>query len=115
MKKLNYYTAIEEITNEEGKKCRIRVSAGREDNFTSEFKTIEEVKRAIDRIYKARQRKDITRTYADGTRKLLSQTEINDIRYIIRKHYEEIAEVEISDHPRTYNEDKKIEQEEISM
>ena len=115
MKKLNYYTAIEEITNEEGKKCRIRVSAGREDNFTNEFKTIEEVKKANNRIYTARQRKDITRHYKDGTTRRISQTEINDIRYIIRKHYEEIEEIEVTEHPRTFNEEKKVEQEETSI
>jgi|GEM_PF-4547396 len=115
MKKLNYYTAIETITNEKGEKCMLRVSAGREDNFISEFKTIEECKRAIDRIYTARQKKDITRYYPDRTSRKVAQTEINDIKYTIRKHYEEIEEIETAEHPRTFNKDKKVEQEEMSL
>lgn len=115
MKKLSYYTATEEVTDENGKKWCIHVSGTREQNFKTMFKTIEEVKVAINHIYKARQRKDTIRTYKDGTRKYLSHNDIYDIRYIIEKHYEEIEEIEVTEHPRTFNEDKKVEQEEISI
>lgn len=115
MKKLNYYTAIEEITNEKGETFKMMVSDDKEHDFTSRFKTIEDVKRAIDKIYRARQRKDITRTYPDGTKRRLSQADIEDIKYTIRKHYEEIEEIETAEHPRTFNEDKKVEQEEMSL
>lgn len=115
MKKLNYYTAIEEMIDESGKKWCIPVSGTREQDFKRSFKTIEEVKIAINHIYKARQRKDITRTYADGTTKRLSQTDIYDFRYIIRKHYEEIEEIETNEHPKTSNIDKDVIGEETSI
>lgn len=115
MKKLSYYTATEEVSDENGKIWCMHVSGTREQNFKTMFKTIEEVKDAINCTYKARQRKDTIRTYKDGTREYLSHNDIYDIRYIIEKHYEEIEEIEIIEHPKTSNIDKDVVGEETSI
>lgn len=112
MKKLNYYTATCVSTWEDGKVFSMAVMG---KDFTKRFKSLEDVKREIQRDLTCRQRKDMTRTYSDGTKVRLSFNDINDIKYIIEKHYEEVEEINIIESPRKYKESKEIKEEEISI
>lgn len=115
MKKLNYYTAIE-ITYIEGKeyKMLLRKKTNNGD-WTAHFKTLEEAKQQIEYDHKNRQQKDTTRTYPNGRKVRLSFNDKYDIKYIIRKHYEEIEEIDTYDFPKTYHEEEKAKDEEIDI
>lgn len=115
MKKLNYYTAIE-ISYMDGKEYRMSLNKKMENgDWTSHFKTLEEAKQQIEYDHMKRQHKDTTRTYADGSKVKLSFNDKYDLKYIIRKHYEEIEEVDEYDFPKTYHEEEKPTNEELDV
>ena len=58
-------------------------------NFKRNFKTYEEAMQAIEKAKYNYSKKDMKRTYADGSYVWLSYNDQHDLKYSIEKHYDE--------------------------
>lgn len=108
MKHREYYTAYVEV---EDKTMQILGF-----NMKRRFKTLEEVKQAIEEQQKRFARKDMTRIYEDGTKVRLSYSDIHNLKYVIQRHVEDYEIVDEFSTTKIFDDNgKKITEESISL
>lgn len=110
--KRHYYTGYYDTIDDKGNKYSLVIT---DEHFKRHFKTLEEIKEQIKRHQKNCNRKDLTRTYEDGTQVRLSSNDTNDITYHIEEHFDEVNEVFVEEHKHTYNEKERKFEESISL
>lgn len=109
MKHREYFTAYVEF--EDGKTMAIPSS-----NMKRRIDTLEEAKERVKMQQRAYARKDMTRTYADGTKVRLSYSDIHNLRYVIQRHIEDYEIVDEFTTTKTINDNEKdIKEEAINL
>lgn len=109
MKHREYFTAYVEF--EDGKAMSIMG-----DKMKRRFETLEETKDAIEKLQRSYARKNMTRTYADGTKVRLSYSDIHNLRYVIQRHIEDYEIVDEITTTKTINDNEKdIKEEAIRL
>ena len=109
MKHREYYTAYVEFEN--GKSLQIPGY-----NMNRRIETLEEAKECVKMQQKAYAKKDMTRTYADGTKVKLSYSDIHNLKYVIQRHVEDYEIVDEFSTTNIFDDNgKKITEESISL
>ena len=103
-----YYTASVTIDND----CCLCVMGPK---FQRHFKSYEAAKEAIDKDFKSRSTKDLTRQYKDGSKVILSFAQLHNLQYDIEKHVDEITNPFTQLHIGGYEETKSNYEESINL
>lgn len=113
--KKHYYLGWRISIDEEGNEFTMPITMGREQGFKRKYSNLEDLRRDIGNDRLQGEKKNMTRTYEDGTQVKLCFNDKYESKWIIEEHFDEYEEIETYIQKRKYNEKERKFEEEIDV